>query len=84
MLYKGDRAYKFAIFKAPRMKNYASDAFKHAVAIISYMSEADVYKMMRSLGHEKMETTMIYLEKVFEKEQHVIHDWEKGVLGTFL
>ena len=37
---------------------------------------------MRSLGHEKIETTMIYLEKVFEKEQHAIHDWNPDVFGN--
>ena len=39
---------------------------------------------MRSLGHEKIETTMIYLEKVFEKEQHAIHDWNPDVFGKYI
>ncbi|MFJ7933837.1 hypothetical protein [Sporosarcina sp. NPDC096371] len=32
--------------------------------------------IIRSVGHEKIETTMIYLKKVFEKERHAIHSWK--------
>lgn len=42
------------------------------------------YNIMRSLGHEKIETTMIYLEKVFEKERHVIHSWKPEVFGDYI
>ena len=49
--------------------------FRHAFAIISHKSGVDIYQIMRSLGHEKIETTMIYLEKIFEKERHAIHGW---------
>ena len=38
---------------------------------------------MRSLGHEKIETTMIYLEKIFEKERHAIHGWNPEVFGEY-
>ena len=43
--------------------------FRHAFAIISHKSGVDIYQIMRSLRHEKIETTMIYLEKIFEKER---------------
>lgn len=39
---------------------------------------------MGSLGHEKMETTMIYLEKIFEKERHAIHRWKLEVFGEYI
>ncbi|MED3575774.1 tyrosine-type recombinase/integrase [Cytobacillus praedii] len=58
--------------------------FRHAFAIISYISGVDIYKIMRSLGHEKIETTMIYLEKVFEKERHAIHEWNSEVFGNYV
>lgn len=50
--------------------------FRHAFAIISHRSGADIYDIMRSLGHEKIDTTMIYLEKVFAKERHAVHSWD--------
>lgn len=51
--------------------------FRHAFAIISKQNGADIYDIMRSLGHEKIETTMIYLEKLFEKERHTINQWDE-------
>ncbi len=36
----------------------------------------DMYSVMKSLGHEKIETTIIYMEKVLETDQHAIHEWE--------
>ncbi|OUM90425.1 tyrosine-type recombinase/integrase [Parageobacillus thermoglucosidasius] len=58
--------------------------FRHSFSIISRLSGADVYQIMRSLGHEKIETTMIYLEKIFEKENHVIHQWNKEIFGEYI
>ncbi len=58
--------------------------FRHAFAIISKVNGVELYDIMRSLGHEKIETTMIYLEKIFEKERHAIHSWKPGVLGEYL
>lgn len=58
--------------------------FRHAFAIISKLNGVDVYDIMRSLGHEKIETTMIYLEKVFEKERHAIHAWDPKAFGDFI
>ena len=39
---------------------------------------------MRSLGHEKIETTMIYLEKVFKREKHAIHALERGSVWVYI
>ncbi len=38
----------------------------------------------RSLGHEDQKTTMIYLEKIFEKERHAIHRWKPEIFGEFI
>jgi len=58
--------------------------FRHAFAIISKLNGVDIYDIMRSLGHEKIETTMIYLEKVFEKERHAIHSWKSEGFGEYI
>lgn len=58
--------------------------FRHAFAIISKLNDVDIYDIMRSLGHEKIETTMIYLEKVFEKERHAIHSWKSEGFGEYI
>lgn len=39
---------------------------------------------MRSLGHEQIESTMIYLEKAFEKEIHAIHSWKPELFGEYV
>ncbi|WP_192600665.1 tyrosine-type recombinase/integrase [Sporosarcina limicola] len=57
--------------------------FRHAFSIISKINDVDIYAIMRSLGHEKIETTMNYLEKVFEKERHAIHAWKPDLFGEF-
>lgn len=58
--------------------------FRHAFAITSRLSGADLFDIMRSLGHEKMETTMIYLEKVFARQQHAVNRWKDDALDEFL
>lgn len=58
--------------------------FRHAFAITSRLNKADVYDIMRSLGHEKLETTQIYLEKVFAREGHAINQWSDDALEDFL
>ncbi|MEH7484413.1 tyrosine-type recombinase/integrase [Neobacillus drentensis] len=74
--------------KLPFLMNRSSavgpHTFRHAFAIISHLSKVDIYQIMRSLGHEKIETTMIYLEKVFEKERHAIHAWRPEVFGEYI
>ena len=58
--------------------------FRHAFAITSRLNKADAYDIMRSLGHEKLETTQIYLEKVFAREGHAINQWSNQALEEFL
>lgn len=58
--------------------------FRHAFAIISRLNKVDVYSIMRSLGHERLETTEIYLEKVFAKENHAIHSWKPELFGEYI
>lgn len=58
--------------------------FRHAFAITSRLNKADVYDIMRSLGHEKLETTQIYLEKVFAREGHAINQWSNNALDEFI
>lgn len=71
-------------FLIHRTSSIGPHTFRHAFAIISYISGVDIYKIMRSLGHEKIETTMIYLEKIFEKESHAIHEWNSEVFGNYI
>ncbi|WP_282156018.1 tyrosine-type recombinase/integrase [Cytobacillus gottheilii] len=58
--------------------------FRHAFSIISYKSGVQPYELMKSLGHEKIETTVIYLQKVLEKEEHAIHKWTSEVFGDYI
>lgn len=37
-----------------------------------------------SLGHEKIETTNIYMEKVLETDQNAIHDWDSESFGGYI
>ena len=64
--------------------NITPHIFRHAFAIISKLHGVDIYDIMRSLGHEKIETTMIYLEKIFEKERHAIHAWKSNQFGEYI
>lgn len=63
---------------------YTPHIFRHAFAIISHENGVDVYDIMRSLGHSKIETTTIYLEKVIEREKHAINKWREDSLGNFI
>lgn len=59
--------------------------FRHAFAIISSKVEnADIYSISRSLGHANIATTRIYLEKVYEAEDNIIHKWDSTVFGEYI
>nr|WP_281177271.1 site-specific integrase [Peribacillus loiseleuriae] len=58
--------------------------FRHAFAIISHLNGVDLYQIMRSLGHSQVQTTLIYLEKIFEKERHAIHSWKPEIFGEYI
>ena len=64
--------------------NLTPHVFRHAFAITSRLNKVDVYDIMRSLGHEKLETTQIYLEKVFAREGHAINQWSNDALEGFV
>ncbi|MDQ0271271.1 tyrosine-type recombinase/integrase [Cytobacillus purgationiresistens] len=65
-------------------RNISCHHFRHAFAIISHKSGVDLYDISRSLGHEKLETTMIYLSKIFERENHAIHGWDSKIFGEYI
>jgi site-specific recombinase XerD len=67
-----------------RSSSIGPHTFRHAFAIISHLNGVDVYQIMKSLGHEQLATTEIYLEKVFEKERHAIHLWKSDVFGEYI
>ncbi len=71
-------------FLDSRVNRITAHVFRHSFAIISHKSGVDIYKIMRSLGHEKIETTMIYMQKIYEREQHAIHDWKEDILGNYI
>ncbi|MEQ6048782.1 hypothetical protein U2I53_07070 [Lysinibacillus capsici] len=48
------------------------------------MNGADIYKIMKSLGHEKIEATIIYMEKVLEMDQNAIHEWDTESFGGYI
>lgn len=56
-------------------KTVTPHSFRHAFAILSYREGVDIYTIMRSLGHEKIETTEIYLPKEMEKDEHASLKW---------
>ncbi|MGE8081436.1 tyrosine-type recombinase/integrase [Peribacillus loiseleuriae] len=58
--------------------------FRHAFAIISHLNGVDVYAIMKSLGHEQLQTTEIYLEKILAKERHAIHSWKPEIFGEYI
>ena len=57
---------------------------RHAFAIISHLEGVAVYDIMRSLGHERLETTSIYLQKLLAKENHAINKWKSSSLEGFI
>lgn len=71
-----DQVFKREFSNVESEKVITPHVFRHAFAIISHINGADIYKIMKSLGHEKIETTIIYMEKVLETDQHAIHEWD--------
>lgn len=62
-------------------KAVTAHSFRHAYAIISHINNVNIYDIMRSLGHEKIDTTMIYLEKVTARSKNAMHSWDENILG---
>lgn len=51
---------------------------RHGFAIISAEEGADIFRIMQALGHKKIETTMIYLEKHEQRKNHVAKKWKNS------
>lgn len=57
--------------------------FCHAFAIISRLNKVDLSDIIKNLWLERLETTEIYLEKVFAKK-HAIHSWSPEKFGEYM
>ncbi len=79
-----DQVFKREFSNVESEKVITPHVFRHAFAIISHINGADIYKIMKSLGHEKIETTIIYMEKVLETEQNAIHEWDSDSFGGYI
>lgn len=58
-----------------KIRTLSPHTLRHGFAIISAENDSDVYRIMQTMGHESLETTMLYLEKKQTKEQNVGHSW---------
>ncbi|WP_051748576.1 tyrosine-type recombinase/integrase [Terribacillus saccharophilus] len=53
---------------------------RHGFAIISAEQGEDVFRIMQALGHKKIETTFIYLERHATRRNHVGHAWKNSTI----
>lgn len=53
---------------------------RHGFAIISVEEGADVFRIMQTLGHKKMETTMVYLERHLARKNNAAHSWKNSAI----
>lgn len=58
--------------------------FRHSFAIISSQSNVELHVISQSLGHENIQTTKIYLEKVMALESHAINSWDERIFGDYI
>lgn len=58
--------------------------FRHSFAIISKQSGVELQRISQSLGHENLQTTKIYLEKVMALESHAINSWDDSIFGEYI
>ncbi|MFD1608485.1 tyrosine-type recombinase/integrase [Oceanobacillus luteolus] len=61
-----------------KIRSITPHTLRHGFAIISAENNSDVFRIMQTMGHESIETTMIYLENKQSKEQNVGHDWKNN------
>ncbi|WP_018395683.1 tyrosine-type recombinase/integrase [Bacillus sp. 37MA] len=71
-------------FVHARQTRITAHVFRHSFAIISYLNKVDIFAIMKALGHENINTTMIYLQRIMDREQHAIHKWDDGTLGRYI
>ena len=58
--------------------------FRHSFAIISSQANVELHVISQSLGHENIQTTKIYLEKVMALESHAINSWDEKIFGDYI
>lgn len=58
--------------------------FRHSFAIISSQANVELHVISQSLGHENIQTTKIYLEKVMALESHAINSWDERIFGDYI
>src|SRR5690606_24146451 len=63
-------------FIKDKSRSITPHTLRHGFAIISAEEDTDVYRIMQALGHKKMDTTMIYLEKHTKRKNHAAHSWK--------
>lgn len=61
-----------------KIRSLTPHTLRHGFAIISADNDSDVYRIMQTLGHETLETTMIYLENKQSKHHNVGHAWKNN------
>ncbi|MFC0299661.1 tyrosine-type recombinase/integrase [Virgibacillus soli] len=61
-----------------KIRSLTPHTLRHGFAIISAENDSDVYRIMQTLGHENLETTMIYLENKQSKKHNVGHAWKNN------
>ncbi|MFC0273607.1 tyrosine-type recombinase/integrase [Metabacillus herbersteinensis] len=54
--------------------------FRHSYAIISDEQGVDLFKIMQSLGHKKVDTTLIYLSRTIARKNNAGHAWKNSSL----
>lgn len=59
-----------------KIRSLTPHTLRHGFAIISAERDSDVFRIMQTMGHESIETTMIYLENKQSKDQNVGHAWK--------
>lgn len=59
-----------------KIRTLSPHTLRHGFAIISAENDNNVFKLMQTMGHESIDTTMIYLENRQSKEQNVGHSWK--------
>ncbi|PEL14398.1 site-specific recombinase [Bacillus sp. AFS017336] len=59
-----------------RTNNISPHFFRHHYACRSIEKGASIYQVSRSLGHESIQTTEIYLAKMMNRSQHASNVWD--------
>jgi len=63
-----------------KIRSITPHTLRHGFAIVSAENKTDIFRIMQALGHEKIETTQIYLENKQSKETNAAHDWKNNTI----